>query len=56
MTVILIPESAYKNLQNGLADTDILYIDQDAAKADSKIFKTWVLRAASSNPAHIISE
>ena len=39
MTVILIPEAAYKNLQSGIADKDILYIDQDAAKADSNIFQ-----------------
>ncbi len=50
MTVILIPESAYKNLQNGLADTDILYIDQDAAKADSKIFQDMGVKGGKLEP------
>ncbi len=50
MTVILIPESAYKNLQNGLADKDILYIDQDAAKADSKIFQDMGVKGGKLDP------
>lgn len=50
MTVILIPESAYKNLQNGLADKDILYIDQDAAKADSKIFQGMGVKGGKLDP------
>ena len=48
MTVIVIPESAYESAT--IADTDILYIDQDAAKADGAIFQGMGLKGGTTLP------
>ena len=48
MTVIVIPESAYTS--NSIADADILYIDQEAAKADSNIFQGMGLKGGTTLP------
>ncbi len=48
MTVIVIPESAYTS--NSIADADILYIDQEAAKADSNIFQGMGVKGGKLDP------
>ena len=48
MTVIVIPESAYTS--NSIADADILYIDQEAAKADSNIFQGMGVKGGTTLP------
>ena len=48
MTVIVIPASAYESAT--IADTDILYIDQDAAKADGAIFQGMGLKGGTTLP------
>lgn len=48
MTVIVIPESAYTS--NSIADADILYIDQEAAKADAAIFQGMGVKGGKLDP------
>ena len=48
MTVIVIPEKAYTS--NSIADADILYIDQEAAKADSNIFQGMGVKGGKLDP------
>lgn len=48
MTVIVIPEKAYTS--NSIADADILYIDQEAAKADAAIFQGMGVKGGKLDP------